>query len=67
MFQKQPKKGDKMSFREEIKNDIENLKYKFEKMNEQTKHLQNLFEAWKFAYTTIESDFKFLKQKLKDF
>lgn len=56
-----------MSFREEIKEDIENLKYKFDKMNAQTKHLQNLFEAWKYAYTTIENDFKFLKQKLKDF
>lgn len=56
-----------MTLREEIKQDIENLKYKFEKMAEQTRHLNKLFEAWKYAYTTIESDFKFLKQKLKDF
>lgn len=56
-----------MSLREEVQEDIKTLKYKFEKMAEQTRHLNNLFEAWQYAYTTIENDFAFLKQKLKDF
>ena len=51
----------------EIKNELDELKWKMEKLTNQQKELEQLFNAWKYAYSIVETDYKRIKENLKNY